>query len=427
MESDSSTLIIIFIILLLFSSYFSATETAFLSMNRIRMKHLSASGNKKATQTLALVEDLDRVISTLLIGNNIVNIGAASVATLIFTRYYGNPGVTISTIVTTLLILVFSEISPKSLAKETPEKFAMFATPFLKFFIFLLMPLNLFFILWKRLLFIVFKFEDKQTITQGELITFVDEAENEGGIDSHESELIRSAIEFTDLDVQEILTPRVKVIAINENASIKEIKEKFITHGFSRLPVYQDTIDNIIGVINEKDFYTMLYHLNENIQTIIKPVDIVAPQMKISELLRRLQYSKSHLSVVVDEYGGTMGIVTMEDILEELVGEIWDEHDEIEEYYNKISDSQYIISGEADIEDFFDLFELSGDTEDIDAFTVGGWIVEQFGRIPEMGETLEVENLKITVKNTDARHVIEVFVEIIQENQNENKNEEEQK
>ncbi|PKM49411.1 MAG: HlyC/CorC family transporter [Firmicutes bacterium HGW-Firmicutes-7] len=410
-----SMLILIYVILLLMSGYFSATETAFSSINRIRMKHLAKDGNKRAVETLALSEDFDRVLSTILIGNNIVNIASASIATVIFTNYFGNLGLTISTIVTTILILIFGEITPKSLAKEAPEAFAMFLTPILRFLIYILLPLNFIFSFWKKLLNKIFKFKNKQTITQEELITIVDEVESEGGIDSHEGELIRSAIEFNDLDVKEILTPRVKVVGVNEEASVEEIKNVFIMHGFSRLPVYNKTIDSIVGVIHEKDFYHMLYCDKENIQSIIKSIIWVAPQMKISELLRRLQHSKAHIAVVVDEYGGTMGIVTLEDILEELVGEIWDEHDEVIEHFSKVEEHKYLIYCNADLEDLFKRFNLNSKTDDYNAVTVSGWVVQEFGRIPEMGDEFKYENLKVIVTKTDSRRVLEILVEVMQD------------
>jgi CBS domain containing-hemolysin-like protein len=277
------------------------------------------------------------------------------------------------------------------------------------------MPLNIIFSFWKKILNKVFKFEGKLTITQEELITIVDEAENEGGIDSHEGELIRSAIEFNDLDVEEILTPRVKVIAVSESASIEVVKNIFMTHGFSRLPVYNETVDSIIGVIHEKDFYNMLHYEKDNIESIIKSIVCVAPHMKISVLLRRLQHSKSHIAVVVDEYGGTMGIVTLEDILEELVGEIWDEHDEVIEFFTKIEEHKYQIYCNADLEDLFEQFKLKSNSDHYNAVTVSGWVVQECGRIPEIGDEFIYENLKVIVTKTDFRRVIEIEVEIIQE------------
>lgn len=411
MDSQSSTLIIIFGLLLLISAFFSATETAFTSFNRIRVKNLANNGNKKAQRTLSFADNFDQLLSTILIGNNIVNIASASIATVIFTFYFGNAGVTISTIVTTVLVLIFGEITPKSLAKEKPELVAMYTTPILQVLSFLFTPLTFLFSLWKKVLSLIFKFEDKQSITQEELITLVDEAESEGGIDFHEGELIRSAIEFNDLDVAEILTPRVKIIAVDENANTEEISNIFISHGFSRLPVYHKTIDNIIGVIHEKDFYAMMYHDKKELRSIIKSIVWIAPQMKISELLRLLQQSKSHIAVAVDEYGGTLGIVTLEDILEELVGEIWDEHDEIINHIVQTDSTRFQVHCTANLEDFFKSFELKSKSDNYNAVTVGGWIVNICGKIPHVGYSFDFENLIITVTKADSRKVIEITVQ----------------
>lgn len=413
MDSQRATLIFIFAVLLALSAYFSATETAFSSLNRIRMKNMANGGNRKAIQTLKFSEDFDRVLTTILIGNNIVNIASASVATVIFTTAYGNAGVTISTIVTTVLVLIFGEITPKSLAKESPENFAMFSTPILKFLSVLFSPLNFLFAQWKKLLSRIFKSGDRQAMTQEELLTIVDEAESEGGLDSHEGELIRSAIEFNDLAVREILTPRVKVIALSEKSSVDQIRKAFTFHGFSRLPIFDENVDRIIGVIHEKDFYNMLNEGQEDLSSIIKSIVAVAPQTKISELLRRLQHSKSHLAVVVDEHGGTMGIVTLEDIIEELVGEIWDEHDDVVEYFTKLEEDKYLVNCNAELDLLFDQFSLKGRSEDYNAMTVGGWVIQEFGRIPEMGDRFRFENLGVTVTKSDFRRVLEILVEVM--------------
>ncbi|TCT16320.1 CBS domain containing-hemolysin-like protein [Natranaerovirga pectinivora] len=417
MDGGSNTLIFVYGILILFSAYFSAAETAFSSFNRIRLKNMANSGNKKALKTLELSENFDNVLSAILIGNNIVNIALASIATVIFTYYFNDKGVIISTVVTTVLVLTFGEITPKSLAKESPERFAMFFTPVIRGLVFGFIPLNFLFAYWKKILSKVLKTQNANTITQAELITLVDEVESEGGINRHEGEIIRSAIEFNDLNVEEILTPRVNVVAINENASISEIKSLFINHGYSRIPVYRETVDNINGVILEKDFYHMLHNEKDDIQSIIKNIVCVAPHMKISELLRTLQHSKSHIAVVVDEYGGTMGIVTMEDILEELVGEIWDEHDEIIEHFSKISEGKYLIYCNADLEDLFEQFELKSKSEDYDAVTVSGWVVQECGRIPKKGDSFIYENLKVVVTKTDSKRVLEITVEVMNEDE----------
>ena len=317
MDSNSITLIVIMIFLVVVSAYFSATETAFSSLNRIRLKNLANNGNKKAKSALKLAENYDVLLSTILIGNNIVNIGLASIGTVVFVKYFGNAGVTISTIVITVFVLLFGEISPKSLAKEAPETFAMWSAPILKCFIFILTPFNIFFMAWKGLLSKMFKVSNDRSITEEELLTMIDEAQSEGGIDKQEGELIRSAIEFNDLDVNDVLTPRVDVVAIDISYSYDQISKMFSESGYSRMPVYENNIDNIIGLMHEKNFHTQLHFNNGegSIRDIIKPVVWTTGTTKISKLLKLLQTTKSHMAVITDEYGGTAGIVTLEDIL----------------------------------------------------------------------------------------------------------------
>ncbi|KNZ40675.1 HlyC/CorC family transporter [Acetobacterium bakii] len=397
----------ILVVMLMMSAFFSATETAFTSLNRIRIKNLAKDGNKRAGQVLKLSENFDTVLSTILIGNNIVNIASASIATVLFVEYFGNLGVTISTIVMTILVLIFGEISPKSLAKDSPESFAMFAVPILQVLIVVLKPVNFLFMLWKKLLSKMFKVTNEQNMTEEELLTIVEEAENDGGIDLQDGELIRSAIEFNDLDADDILTHRVDVVAIDMNNPKEDIAKIFFETGFSRLPVYQGTIDHIIGFINHKDFTHYVANGSSSLSEIINPVVFITPNMKISKLLTLLQKRKSHIAVVSDEYGGTAGIVTLEDVIEELVGEIWDEHDEVIDEFVKIAEDKYRILGKANLGKMFDLFEMN---DDFDVITVGGWIIEFLDRVPTIGETFNFENLTITITQADERHIMEINV-----------------
>ncbi|WP_213818947.1 HlyC/CorC family transporter [Garciella nitratireducens] len=413
---NNFTIAIIIIFLVCMSAYFSATETAFSSLNRIRIKNLASNGNKKAKSTLDLVENYDMVLSTILIGNNIINILSTSLATLFFTNIFGKMGVTISTIVMTILVLIFGEISPKSLAKEIPESLAMFSTPFLKFFITILKPINYIFGLWKELLYRFVNINNDEKITEDELLTIIDEAQNEGGINEQEGELIRSAIEFNDLDVRDVLTPRVDVVAINIEDDNDQIDSLFTESGYSRLPVYKESIDNIIGVLHEKNFNIYLKKgAKGSLVNILKPVIFVTPTMKISRLLKLLQQYKTHMAIVTDEYGGTVGIVTLEDILEELVGEIWDEHDEIIEEFVKIGENEYRISCSANIDKMFDLFGID---RDYDANTVSGFVIQELGKIPEQGDHFIYENLDITVTKTDGRRVLEIHVKVLPSKEN---------
>ncbi len=405
MGGDSITMIAVLAGLLLLSAYFSATETAFSSLNKIRIKNAASNGDKRARLVLALSEDSDRVLSTILIGNNIANIASASLATIVFVRYFGDAGVTISTVVMTFLTLIFGEISPKSLAKEAPERFAL-AFSVLKGFMVLLQPLNFLFMLWKKLLSKLVIAKDSSGITEEELITIVEEATQDGGIDLQESELIRSAIEFNDLNVNDVLTPRVDIEAVKEDASQEEIRRLFAVSGYSRLPVYRNSTDHIIGVLHIKDFYS---NLDTPLADLIKPVAFIPETLKISKLLKLLQSTKTHLAVITDEYGGTLGIVTLEDIIEELVGEIWDEHDEVIKEFEKLGENQYRIACGANLEKMFRLFGLRQKT---DASTVSGWVFDELGRIPNEGDYFEYENLHVTVTKTDHRRVMEIHVQM---------------
>lgn len=411
-DPDGSTVIIIAVLLAMIamSAYFSATETAFSSLNKIRIKNLANNGNKRAALVLRMCGDYDRLLSTILIGNNIVNIGSASLATVVFTKHYGDFGVTLSTVVMTVMVLIFGEISPKSIAKDMPESFAMFSAPILNVLAVILTPVNFLFMQWKKLLEKLFKVKDGDAITEEEFLTIVEEAESGGGINEREGALIRSAIEFDDLDVADVLTPRVNVTMIEDSDSVEEVEQAFVESGFSRLPVYHETIDNIVGVINRRDFHNEVWREKKPVSSVVKPVVFVSPSMKISRLLRHLQQKKTHIAVVVDEYGGVVGIATMEDVVEELVGEIWDEQDEVFHEFQKLSDSEYRIAGVASLTKMFRLFRIG--TEETGISTVSGWVIQTLGKIPIQGEEFTFENLTITITKTDGRRVLEIDVKI---------------
>lgn len=409
MDSDSITRIFILAVLVLMSAYFSASETAFSSLNRIRMKNMANDGNKRAALALRMAEDYDKLLSTILIGNNIVNIGASAIATVMFVSWLGDSGATVSTVIMTLLVLTFGEITPKSLAKSFPEQFAMFSAPILRVILTVLTPLNFLFLSWQKIVYKVVKKSDDRGVTEEELLTMVEEAQNDGEIDSHESELIRNAIEFNDIEVVDIHTNRVDVVALDIESSIDEAREIFAESGYSRLPVYSESIDNIIGVINQKDFYKAVANGKSISEAMNEPVYVI-PSMKISELLPVLQKEKSHMAIIIDEYGGTVGIVTLEDILEELVGEIWDEHDEVIEDFEQIGENKFKVLGSADLDDTLEHFNLEVDEDD--STTVGGWVTEKLGHIPEVGEEFEYENLHIVVTQIGQRHVDEVHITV---------------
>lgn len=407
MDSSLIGMIVAIVILVMCSAYFSATETAFTSLNTIRMKTWAENGDKRAARALALEQDYDKLLSSILIGNNIVNITATTISTLLFTKIFVTYGATISTVVITIVVLIFGEISPKSVAKEFPERFAMFSAPILRVIIVVLTPLNFLFSMWKKLLSKIFKPSGDDGITEEELMGIVDQAESEGGLDAHEGDLIRASIEFNDLDVSDILTPRVDLVAVDEESTMQEVGALFVENGYSRLPIYHETIDNIIGVVHQKDFYKARVRGEDRLAMIKSPVVYTTPNTKIFKLLRILQMNKVHMAVVVDEYGGTEGIVTLEDILEELVGEIWDEHDEVTEFLHKQPDGSYNIDCTTDLDDMYDLFEIKGECE---ASTVSGWVLEQIDRIPKQGDHFIAEGLEVTVTAVDNRRVMEINV-----------------
>ena len=402
MDIDSFIIqIILMFICIVFSAYFSATETAFTSLNRVVIKTLANEGNKKAERVLYLVENYDKLLTTILVGNNIVNIALSSIATVFFiTNVSENFGATLATIIVTIVVLIFGEITPKNIAKENAENFALTVSGSISFFVIIFTPLNYFFSLFKILANKIFKSKGLKGATENEILTLVDEAEEQGEFDSEESELIRSAIEFGDVEAVDIFTPRVDVVAVEYGASNSEIAKIFSESGFSRLPIYQDSIDNIIGTINEKDFYKKVYNRSNPVDNIIHEPFFIPASMKIQDLLRQLQKQKRHIAIITDEYGGTKGIVTMEDILEELVGEIWDEHDDIVKHITKISDNKFSVLCSMDFEEFCEFFQIEIETE---MNSVGGFVMEQLGKVPEINDTFSYENLDVLVTETDEK------------------------
>lgn len=412
------TYIITMAICLVFSAYFSATETAFSCANKTRLRALAEKGNKKAALVVSLAERYDRLISTILIGNNIVNILMASMSTLLFVEALKmNNGAVIATLVSTVAVLIFGEITPKSIANDFPEKFAMFSAPFIQLLIWIFMPLNFIFSGWKKLIGKLFKVQEEDNMTQEELLLMVEEAEQEGDIDTDEGDLLRNAIEFSDLKAEDILTHRVDLEALPIDAAKKEIAQTFTRTRFSRIPIYEDSIDNIVGVIHQKDFYVGSGVTTDSIKDIISPVLFVHQYENIDDLLKKLQKEKAHIAVVVDEYGGTLGIVTMEDILEQLVGDIWDEHDEVVEELKELDENNFIIDCNMNLDDFCEEFDIETES---DSVSVGGWVAEQIGNIPDVNDSFTFENLVITVTEVDSHRAATIKVEkqdVIDENE----------
>ena len=394
--------LIAMVICLILSAYFSATETSFSSLNKTRLKVLADDGNKKAERALKLAENYDKLIFTILIGNNIVNIAMSSIGTLLFIGIYGDVGATISTVVVTVVVLFFGEITPKSIAKDMPEKFAMFSAPFIRVWIWVLTPVNFLLSQWKKLVSRFFKTDDESKISHEELLLFMEDAEQDGGIDENEGELLRNALEFRDLTAAEILTHRIEIEAVDITDSHEDIAKVFTQSGFSRLLVYRDTIDQVVGVLHQKDFYVNGKMTERPIAEIMTAPLFVYQHTKIRDILETLQLKKSHIAIVVDDFGGTLGIVTMEDILEELVGEIWDEHDEVEEDFEKLGEDLYRVDCSVSLEDFCEFFDVKLES---DSVSVGGWIMEYLNHIPVKDEKITVENLEITVSEVNAHRV----------------------
>lgn len=416
-------LLIVMVILVMLSAFFSSAETAFSSLNRVKLKAMENNSNqKKIEKTLSLAADYDIVLSTILIGNNIVNIASTSIATLFFTGILGDNsdlGATVSTIVMTIVVLIFGEITPKTVAKEKAESYAVIVTPAVKFFVLLFYPLNMFFRGWKAILNKIFGLGKFDTVTEEELKTYVDEAHTGGEIDENESELIRSSIEFDDLYISDILTPRVDVEAVEKYWKLSDIEKIFKESRYSRLPVYIGDIDHIVGIIHYQDFEEIYKRGLKSLRTIIKPAPTVSPDTKISKVLRILQKSKTHLAVVVDEFGGTAGIVTLEDIIEELVGEIWDEHDVEQIDIEQVGENEYLVDGSASVDTVFEYFDVP-ENEESQITTVNGWVMENTDKIPEVGDSFEYDCLSVTVESVEGRRADKIKIVYNRDKEEEN-------
>ena len=392
---------------LLLSAYFSATETAFSSANTTRLRTLAEKGSGGAVLALKLLEQYDRLLSTILIGNNIVNIATASIGTVLFVRHYGDAGATISTVVVTVVVLIFGEISPKSIAKDCAERCTMLSAPILRVFIWVLLPLNWLFSLWKKLLSRVFRLSGASKMSQEELLMLVDEVQQDGSIDRDEGELLKNAIGFSEQEAQDILIHRVDLAALPVTAGKEEIAALFTQTKYSRLLIYEDSIDHILGTVHQKDFYVGCGVTDKPLRDIIAPPVFALENEPIRLLLKKLQQAKTHVAVVVDEYGGTCGIVTMEDILEELVGEIWDEHDEEEVFLRKLGPDTYTVDAAMDLEDFAAYFHVKTGSEMV---SVSGWVMEQFGRVPEVGDSFTCGDLQVEVMRVENHRIEEIRV-----------------
>lgn len=401
--------IVVMIICVILSAYFSATETAFLSFNKTRMKTMAEDGNKKAALVLRLFDNYDKLISTILIGNNIVNIGLSSLGTLVFCTLILNQEIAaaVSTAVCTVVVLIFGEITPKNIAKDCPEKFVLFSAPIINVIKIVLTPFNILFSLWRKLVAKIFRLQRDDKMSQEELLMFVEEVKQDGSINDEEGDLLKNAIEFTDRRAEEILTHRVDLEAVSVDAEKSEIAKVFSESKFSRLLVYEENIDNIIGVLHLRDFYVGGGVTHRKIKDVMAHPIFIHKSEKIIAILKKLQAEKAHIAVVVDEYGGTLGIVTMEDILEELVGDIWDEHDEVVETFREVGENTHVVDCSVNFEEFCEFYGIKSES---DSVSLGGWITEQLERIPSKGDILEFESLHFTVTQADEHRAILVQV-----------------
>ena len=394
------------------SAFFSASEMSFSSLNKVRIKSMADQGNSKAQLVLSMLDKYDDLLSTILVGNYVVNILCSSMATVLFIALLDEargPGV--ATVVTTIVVLIFGEISPKSIAKESPEKFAMLTAPILNALVKIFVPINWLFGLWKKLLSKIIKSSDDQTVTEAELLTYIDEVEQGGTIDAQEGSLIRSAIGFTDLEVQDIFTPRMEIVSISTEMTNEEIENVFLESGYSRLPIHDGDVDHINGILYQKDFYRLVVHGKKSVEDVAWPAIFASKHKKIGDLLKELQQAKQHIAIVIDEFGGTVGLVTMEDILEEIVGDIWDEYDTVSDDIQTLEDGSYQVTGTCNV---VELFEFLGKKKEFDFITVNGWLMDELGKVPAAGDSIQVEGLNVTVTRSNGRRAEAVQIEIVQ-------------
>lgn len=417
MDTPGPSMYVALIVLLLFSAFFSASETALSCVNRIRMKNKADDGDKKAQRVLGLSEDYDRTLSAILIGNNVVNLTASSLSTLIATTLLGQQGAAIATAIITVLVLIFGEILPKSFAKENAEKVSASISGPLYIIKTLLSPLVWIFVQIKR----IFtgnrssELNVQPSVTQEELKTIIDTVGEEGVLDRQETDIIQSVIEFDDTAVQDILTPRVDMAAISSGAPSEELLQLCVEGGYSRIPVYEGSIDHIVGVIHVKDVLAALAAGRTLIPSeLMSDVLFVYRSKRIKELLAEFRRSQQHIAIVTDEHGGVLGLVTMEDILEELVGDIRDESDKEEIDIRELSENSWLVEGDVDIEDFFDAIGFADKEFECDYNSVGGWALEVLGHIPEAGEHFSYKELEVEVRGVHERRIESLFIRRIQ-------------
>lgn len=400
------------LILIILSAFFSSVETAFSTVNTIRLKHDAQNGSKKAQDALYITENYDKALTTVLIGNNIVNISCSSIATVLCINLFGDMGAAISTGAVTLLVLTFGEIMPKCIAKERADSYCLFTARALRILMTVFTPIVFIFIKMKSAaLKRMHKNEKTPSVTEDELKYIIESIEEEGVLEQQERELVQSALDFDEKTVQEVLTPRVDITAIEVNDDVRDIAKLILSERYSRIPVYKDTLDNIIGILHTRDFLEAIVNgETPNIQKLIQPAYFIYKTKKLSKVLTDFKHKKPNIAIVSDEYGGTVGIVTMEDLLEEIVGEIWDEDEEIEHMYKELPDGSYEISGDMDIDEMLELFALDPKTIQSESVSVGGWVLEMLGSIPNEGDSFQFDPLFITVTEVSEQRITKLVI-----------------
>ncbi len=418
--------IVICVVLLMLSAFFSSTETAFSSVSKVRLKTLADNGNKKAQTALYVSERYSKALTTILVGNNIVNIANSALATVFFVRLLGDAqGSVISTIVITIVVLIFGEVLPKNIAIGKAESICMTFAPLLKFLMVILTPISIVLMGINKLYEKIAKKENafEPSVTEDELKYIIESIEEEGVLEQQESELVQSALEFDEKTAEEILTPRVDMVAIDIDDPIEEITEFVLKERYSRIPVYRDNIDKIIGVLHTRDYLEVLINSKEkpDIEAMLQPAHFIYKTKKLSALLADFKYNKIHLAVVTDDYGGILGIVTMEDLLEQIVGEIWDEDEEEERLFLKISDNKYEVSGDLPISDMLELFGKPSKYIETDSNSVGGWALEQLANIPEPGECFTYKEFEINIREVVDQRILSMIISYTPSEADENK------
>jgi len=402
------------IVLIGASAFFSASETALLSLSKIRLKHMVKENVKNAKRVEKLLEEPNKLIGTILIGNNVVNIGASSLATALAIKLYPNGGVGISTAIMTILVLIFGEVTPKNLAIQHSEKFSLRITPIIDFLVKLFSPLVFFLTKITNLIVHMLggKPDDKKPfITEEELKTLVDVSSKEGVLEHEEKEMIYNIFEFGDLRVADVMIQRMDIKAISVEDTYDEIIEMFKNEKFSRLPVYEDTIDNIIGVLYAKDLFFLdreADRLNFDVRDYMRAPFNTFEFIMISDFFKQMQGNKIHMATVLDEYGGVAGIITMEDIVESIFGEIDDEYDDTEEEIEVIKEDEYVVNGAARLSDLNDMLGINLESEDFES--VGGFIIGEIGRLPKTGEVIQHKNIKFIIENVDKNRIKKVRI-----------------